>query len=71
MNYRTNDIPNLVFKEGMTLTVNPIINEKGKRVRRLKDGFTLVTKDGGLSAQWEHTIVVIEDGIEVMTDRDN
>ena len=54
----------------MTLAVEPIVNEGTKFCKTLNDGWTVVTKDGKLSAQWEHTIVVLTDGIEILTDRD-
>ena len=54
---------------GMTLAVEPILNAGSKACRTLKDRWTVVTKDGSLSAQWEHTIVVTSDGCEILTDR--
>ncbi|HLT89778.1 MAG TPA: type I methionyl aminopeptidase [Woeseiaceae bacterium] len=52
---------------GMTLTVEPMINAGKRHVRLLPDGWTVVTKDHSLSAQWEHTVLVTEDGFEVLT----
>ena len=52
---------------GMTFTVEPMINEGTRHTRLLPDGWTVVTKDHKLSAQWEHTIAVTDDGFEVMT----
>lgn len=69
-NYRTRDLPNLTLRPGMTLAVEPILNAGGKGCRTLKDRWTVVTVDGSLSAQWEHTIVVSSDGCEILTDRD-
>ncbi|MFN9644505.1 MAG: type I methionyl aminopeptidase [Cyanobacteriota bacterium] len=69
-NYRTRDLPNVTLRSGMTLAVEPILNAGGKRCRTLKDRWTVVTVDGSLSAQWEHTIVVCSDGCEILTDRD-
>tara|TARA_B100000945_G_scaffold84529_1_gene65477 strand:+ start:442 stop:1281 length:840 start_codon:yes stop_codon:yes gene_type:complete len=69
-NFRTKDLPNVVLREGMTLAVEPIVNEGSKHCKTLDDRWTVVTKDGKLSAQWEHTIVVLNDGIEILTDRD-
>ena len=69
-NFRTNELPNVVLRKGMTLAVEPIVNEGTKFCKTLNDGWTVVTKDGKLSAQWEHTIVVLTDGIEILTDRD-
>jgi len=69
-NYRTRDLPNLSLRPGMTLAVEPILNAGSKACRTLKDRWTVVTVDGSLSAQWEHTIVVSSDGCEILTDRD-
>jgi methionyl aminopeptidase len=62
----------LVLEPGMTFTIEPMINA-GRRHTRLnqKDGWTVTTRDGRLSAQWEHTIGVTEDGCEVFTRRSN
>ena len=69
-NFRTNELPNIVLREGMTLAVEPIVNQGTKFCKTLNDKWTVITKDGKLSAQWEHTIVVMSDGIEILTDRD-
>jgi methionyl aminopeptidase len=69
-NYRTRDLPNLHLRPGMTLAVEPILNAGRKDCRTLKDRWTVVTVDGSLSAQWEHTIAVTSDGCEILTDRD-
>jgi len=69
-NFRTKELPNVVLREGMTLAVEPIVNEGTKHCKTLNDRWTVITKDGKLSAQWEHTIVVLKDGIEILTDRD-
>ena len=53
--------------EGMTFTVEPMINAGRREVRELPDGWTIVTKDRSLSAQWEHTILVTATGYEVLT----
>ncbi len=55
------------LKSGMTFTIEPMINLGGSGVRLLSDGWTVVTKDHSLSAQWEHTILVTDDGYEVLT----
>ena len=62
----------LVLEPGMTFTIEPMINA-GRRHTRLnqKDGWTVTTRDGRLSAQWEHTIGVTEDGCEIFTRRSN
>lgn len=55
------------LKAGMALTVEPMVNLGGAAVRFLEDGWTVVTADGSLSAQWEHTVVVTREGHEIMT----
>jgi len=57
----------LVLKKGMTFTIEPMINEGQRHTRLLPDGWTVVTKDRKLSAQWEHTIAVTDDGAEILT----
>jgi len=57
----------LELREGMTLTVEPMVNAGKPAVRLLRDGWTVVTKDHSLSAQWEHTVLVTADGFEVLT----
>jgi methionyl aminopeptidase len=57
----------LKLKPGMTFTVEPMINAGKRHVRLLADGWTVVTKDHSLSAQWEHTCLVTESGVEVLT----
>lgn len=68
-NFRTNDLPNVVLRSGMTIAIEPIINAGSKKCRTLRDGWTVVTQDGGLSAQWEHTVLVTNTGNEILTDR--
>ena len=55
---------------GMTLTIEPMINLGTWRTKVLKDGWTAVTADGKLSAQFEHTVLVTQEGAEVLTKRD-
>jgi methionyl aminopeptidase len=57
----------LELKEGMTFTIEPMVNAGKKDIRMMPDGWTVVTKDRSLSAQWEHTILVTKDGYEVLT----
>lgn len=57
----------LELQAGMTFTIEPMINIGKKDIRSLPDGWTIVTKDHQLSAQWEHTILVTETGYEVLT----
>lgn len=56
-----------VLEAGMTFTIEPMVNQGKKEVKLLKDGWTVVTKDRRLSAQWEHTILVSPSGYEVLT----
>jgi methionyl aminopeptidase len=57
----------LKLLEGMTFTIEPMINAGKRDIRQLADGWTIVTADHSLSAQWEHTILVTADGHEVLT----
>ncbi|HZJ93016.1 MAG TPA: type I methionyl aminopeptidase [Thiopseudomonas sp.] len=61
----------LELKEGMTFTIEPMINLGKKETRLLGDGWTAITKDRKLTAQWEHTLVVTADGYEVFTLRND
>ncbi|MBC7217754.1 MAG: type I methionyl aminopeptidase [Candidatus Caldatribacterium sp.] len=56
-----------VLEEGMVLAIEPMANEKGYRVKVLEDGWTVVTEDGGLSAHFEHTILVRRGQPEILT----
>jgi hypothetical protein len=55
------------LKPGMTFTIEPMINAGRKDIKEMGDGWTIVTKDHSLSAQWEHTVLVTETGYEVLT----
>ncbi len=55
------------LKAGMTFTIEPMVNAGKRHVRLLGDGWTVVTKDHSLSAQWEHTVLVTETGVDVLT----
>jgi methionyl aminopeptidase len=57
----------LPLMPGMTFTIEPMINAGKPGIRQLNDGWTIVTKDHSLSAQWEHTVLVTETGYEVLT----
>ena len=61
----------LELKSGMTFTIEPMINAGKRHVKMLPDGWTVVTKDHSLSAQWEHTILVTDKGHEILTTRAN
>nr|WP_283247366.1 type I methionyl aminopeptidase [Halomonas boliviensis] len=60
----------LVLKEGMVFTIEPMINQGKAKIKTKRDGWTVVTSDKKLSAQWEHTIAVTSSGFEVLTLRD-
>lgn len=55
------------LKAGMTFTIEPMINQGKRHAKVLADGWTVVTKDRSLSAQWEHTVLVTENGYELLT----
>lgn len=57
----------LKLQQGMMFTIEPMINAGKRDIRQMGDGWSIVTKDRSLSAQWEHTILVTADGYEVMT----
>ena len=59
----------LMLEEGMTFTIEPMINAGRRQIRVLPDKWTVVTKDRKLSAQWEHTLLVTGQGAEVLTRR--
>jgi len=74
LHYGTRD-PGITFQPGMCFTIEPMVNAGKRQVKLLPDGWTVVTKDRSLSAQWEHTLLVTEEGHEVLTlrqeERDN
>jgi methionyl aminopeptidase len=55
------------LQAGMTFTIEPMINAGRREIKELRDGWTIVTKDHSLSAQWEHTVLVTPDGYEILT----
>ena len=57
----------MALEKGMCFTIEPMINAGARHTRLLPDGWTVVTKDRSLSAQWEHTVTVTDDGVEVLT----
>ena len=57
----------MALEPGMTFTIEPMINAGKRHTKVLKDGWTVVTKDHSLSAQWEHTVLVTETGYQVLT----
>ncbi|WP_096388432.1 type I methionyl aminopeptidase [Hafnia sp. CBA7124] len=60
----------VVLQKGMTFTIEPMVNAGDYRIRTMKDGWTVKTKDRSLSAQYEHTIVVTDNGCEILTLRE-
>ncbi len=60
----------MVIEEGMTFTIEPMINAGRKETRLLPDNWTVVTRDHSLSAQWEHTLLVTPTGYEILTKSD-
>jgi methionyl aminopeptidase len=55
------------LKAGMIFTVEPMLNAGKRHVKNMPDGWTVLTKDGSLSAQWEHMVAVTETGFEILT----
>ncbi len=70
-NFRTNQLPNVKLRAGMTLAIEPIVNAGSKHTRTLRDRWTVVTMDNALSAQFEHTVLVTATGYEILTERNN
>ena len=68
-NFRTDQLPNVKLKSGMTLAIEPIINAGSRHTRTLRDRWTVVTVDNNLSAQFEHTVLVTDNGYEILSDR--
>ncbi len=60
-----------ILQAGMTFTIEPMINAGVRQIKLLPDGWTVITKDRKLSAQWEHTLLVTENGYEVLTLRND
>lgn len=57
----------LELREGLVFTIEPMVNAGKRHVRLLPDGWTVVTRDHSLSAQWEHTLLITRDGCEILT----
>ncbi|MGL5192481.1 MAG: type I methionyl aminopeptidase [Chroococcales cyanobacterium] len=68
-NFRTREMPNVKLRAGMTLAIEPIVNQGSRHTKILSDKWTAVTVDNSLSAQFEHTVLVTEHGYEILTDR--
>jgi methionyl aminopeptidase len=60
-------LPGAKIEPGMVFTIEPMINEGSYKTKTLSDGWTAVTADGKLSAQWEHTIAITSHGVEILT----
>lgn len=68
LHYKDKKTPNkVILKEGMTFTIEPMVNAGQRFIKLLPDEWTVVTKDHSLSAQWEHTVLVTKDGYEILT----
>ncbi len=67
LHYAAPELKDIVLKEGMVFTIEPMINQGKAPVKLLGDNWTVVTKDRKLSAQWEHTLVVTKTGYEIFT----
>lgn len=67
LHYRTNKAGPRI-REGMVFTIEPMVNEGSYKVKTLKDGWTVVTSDFSRSAQFEHTMAMTSNGLEVLTD---
>jgi methionyl aminopeptidase len=67
LHYESNEQADVILKPGMCFTIEPMINAGKRHVKHLPDNWTVKTKDRSLSAQWEHTLLVTEDGVEILT----
>ena len=67
--FRTRQMPNVKLRAGMTITIEPIVSAGSKHTELLADGWTIVTADHSLAAQFEHTVLVTQDGYEILSDR--
>jgi methionyl aminopeptidase len=67
--FRTRQLPNVKLRAGMTITIEPIVSAGSKDTDLLADGWTMVTADNSLAAQFEHTVLVTQDGCEILSDR--
>jgi len=68
------DVPNYgragtgaILQPGMTIAIEPMATLGGERIKTLADGWTIATKDGSLAAHFEHTVLITEDGAEILT----
>ena len=61
----------LKLQAGMIFTIEPMVNQGAREIKQLGDGWTIITKDKRLSAQWEHTVLVTENNVEILTLRED
>lgn len=66
-NFVDRGIPDVILKEGMVIAIEPMVNVGGAEVDSLDDGWTIVTHDNSISAHFEHTVAVTENGFEIIT----
>ena len=66
-NFRTEELPNVTLRPGMTLAIEPILNAGSKACRTLRDQWTVVTSDGAAAAHWEHSVAITDEGPWVLT----
>ena len=66
-NFNDRLLPNPRIKPGMVIAIEPMINMGSWQVDTLKDGWTVVTKDGKPACHWEHTVAITDNGIEILT----
>lgn len=71
LHYKDPSLKDTLLLPGLTFTIEPMINQGLYPVKLLGDGWTVVTKDKSLSAQWEHTLLVTETGVEILTLRED
>lgn len=71
LHYYSTEIKDVLLRPGMIFTIEPMINAGKRHIKVLPDKWTVVTKDHKPSAQWEHTLLVTEDGVEILTLGDN
>ena len=69
LHYDLPQVQDSILEPGLTFTIEPMINVGGYKTKVLRDGWTAVTKDRSLSAQWEHTLLVTDTGVDVLTAR--
>ena len=66
-NFNDRLLPNPRIKPGMVIAIEPMINMGTWQVDTLKDGWTVITKDGKPACHWEHTVAITDNGIEILT----